>query len=101
VVSEDKRSHLMSPLQKVKNGFADRSALSAHQRLFGASCLTRSTCPPISSGENGVWQRTSLAGSKTWFSANEGAPVHNDDADSTSRAFNALLSASTFTLANV
>lgn len=40
---------------------------------------------------------------ETWFSSLEGFPeaVHDDDADSTSRAFNALLSASTFTLANV
>lgn len=38
-----------------------------------------------------------------WFSSLEGFPeaAHDDDADSTSRAFNALLSASTFTLANV
>jgi len=40
---------------------------------------------------------------ETWFSSLEGFPeaVHDDDADSTSRAFNALLSASTYTLANV
>lgn len=40
---------------------------------------------------------------ETWFSSLEGFPeaVHDDDADSTSRAFSALLSASTFTLANV
>lgn len=38
-----------------------------------------------------------------WFSSLESFPeaAHDDDADSTSRAFNALLSASTFTLANV
>lgn len=38
-----------------------------------------------------------------WFSSLESFPeaTHDDDADSTSRAFNALLSASTFTLANV
>lgn len=38
-----------------------------------------------------------------WFGALEGFPdaAHDDDADSTSRAFNALLSASTFTLANI
>ncbi|WP_457586151.1 phage terminase large subunit [Ensifer canadensis] len=40
---------------------------------------------------------------EAWFSSLEGFPeaAHDDDADSTSRAFNALLSASTFTLANV
>jgi predicted phage terminase large subunit-like protein len=40
---------------------------------------------------------------EAWFSSLEGFPeaTHDDDADSTSRAFNALLSASTFTLANV
>lgn len=40
---------------------------------------------------------------EAWFSALEGFPEakHDDDADSTSRAFNALLSASTFTLANI
>ncbi|MFK0273665.1 phage terminase large subunit [Ensifer sp. NPDC090286] len=40
---------------------------------------------------------------ETWFSSLEGFPeaAHDDDADSTSRAFNALLSASTYTLANV
>ncbi|WP_244564043.1 hypothetical protein [Ensifer aridi] len=40
---------------------------------------------------------------ETWFSSLEGFPeaTHDDDADSTSRAFNALLSASTYTLANV
>ncbi|WP_377838718.1 phage terminase large subunit [Bosea sp. UC22_33] len=38
-----------------------------------------------------------------WFSALEGFPeaAHDDDADSTSRAFNALLDRSRFTLANV
>ncbi|MGQ3294420.1 MAG: phage terminase large subunit, partial [Shinella sp.] len=38
-----------------------------------------------------------------WFSALESFPEakHDDDADSTSRAFNALLNASTFTLANI
>ncbi|MDX0449112.1 phage terminase large subunit [Sinorhizobium medicae] len=38
-----------------------------------------------------------------WFSSLEGFPeaAHDDDADSTSRSFNALLSASTYTLANV
>lgn len=38
-----------------------------------------------------------------WFSALEGFPeaVHDDDADATSRAFNALLDRSRFTLANV
>ncbi|WP_234710548.1 hypothetical protein [Sinorhizobium arboris] len=38
-----------------------------------------------------------------WFSSLEGFPgaTHDDDADSTSRAFNALLSASTYTLANI
>lgn len=38
-----------------------------------------------------------------WFSALEGFPeaAHDDDADSTSRSFNALLSASTFTLSNL
>ncbi|WP_341850272.1 phage terminase large subunit [Neorhizobium sp. CSC1952] len=38
-----------------------------------------------------------------WFTSLEGFPEakHDDDADSTSRAFNALLSASTYTLANV
>mgnify|MGYP000941347381 CR=1 FL=1 len=38
-----------------------------------------------------------------WFTALEGFPEaeHDDDADSTSRAFNALISASTFTLANI
>lgn len=40
---------------------------------------------------------------EAWFSSLESFPdaTHDDDADSTSRAFNALLSASTFTLANV
>jgi predicted phage terminase large subunit-like protein len=40
---------------------------------------------------------------EAWFSSLEGFPeaAHDDDADSTSRAFNALLSASTYTLANV
>ncbi|WP_322884280.1 phage terminase large subunit [Sinorhizobium medicae] len=40
---------------------------------------------------------------ETWFSSLEGFPeaAHDDDADSTSRSFNALLSASTYTLANV
>lgn len=38
-----------------------------------------------------------------WFTSLEGFPdaAHDDDADSTSRAFNALISATTFTLANV
>jgi predicted phage terminase large subunit-like protein len=38
-----------------------------------------------------------------WFTSLEGFPdaAHDDDADSTSRAFNALISASTFTLANI
>ena len=38
-----------------------------------------------------------------WFTSLEGFPeaAHDDDADSTSRAFNALLNASTFTLANL
>lgn len=38
-----------------------------------------------------------------WFSELEGFPeaAHDDDADSTSRAFNALLSGSTYTLANI
>ncbi|MER8846034.1 phage terminase large subunit [Mesorhizobium australicum] len=38
-----------------------------------------------------------------WFSALEGFPeaAHDDDADSTSRAFNALIDASTYTLANI
>jgi predicted phage terminase large subunit-like protein len=40
---------------------------------------------------------------EAWFNSLESFPEakHDDDADSTSRAFNALLSASTFTLANV
>ncbi|TPN26613.1 terminase [Mesorhizobium sp. B2-3-3] len=40
---------------------------------------------------------------EAWFSALEGFPeaAHDDDADSTSRAFNALIDASTFTLANI
>ncbi len=40
---------------------------------------------------------------EAWFSSLEGFPdaAHDDDADGTSRAFNALISASTFTLANV
>lgn len=38
-----------------------------------------------------------------WFTALESFPeaTHDDDADSTSRAFNALIDASTFTLANI
>ncbi|PBC23487.1 MULTISPECIES: phage terminase large subunit [unclassified Mesorhizobium] len=40
---------------------------------------------------------------EAWFSALEGFPeaAHDDDADSTSRAFNALIDASTYTLANI
>lgn len=40
---------------------------------------------------------------EAWFSSLEGFPEakHDDDVDSTSRAFNALLSSSTFTLANI
>jgi predicted phage terminase large subunit-like protein len=43
------------------------------------------------------------AWNEAWFSSLESFPdaTHDDDADSTSRAFNALLSASTFTLQNI